>query len=121
GEFEHLLAAVQVPDPHGAIHAGRGETSTGEESQAVNRIQLSPEPLRSMAGCRVPDHHLTGKPTHSSGRGESLAVGAESHGEDRVALSPKGPEFLPCRRLPDRDRAIVAGRGELAAIGAKGH
>src|SRR5262249_27740623 len=71
------------------------------------------------AGRRVPDLHERAV----SGRGNSLAVGAEGHAADLLAVLGEGEGFLalvpPERgRIPDADGPIGAGRGEALAVRA---
>ena len=109
-----------VPEPHGAIAAGRGEDATiGRERQPCHSGRVTTEGETSLAGGDVPESHrpVGGTPGGSNG----TAVGTVSHGPDNRRVPTKGPDQPPCVGIPEPHGLVLAGGGKAMAVRAVRH
>src|SRR5262249_13805327 len=67
----------------------------------------------------APDLEFPLAPVAPAG-GQAPAAGAERHPQDVDRVAPEQGDLLACPRVPEPHGLVPAGRGEKAAIGAKG-
>src|SRR5262249_19741721 len=54
-------------------------------------------------------------------RGEQVAIRTECDADHSLSVAADGEDLLAANRVPELDRAIIAGRGDPPPIGAEGH
>ena len=82
----------------------------------MRRAQIfPPERVQRHSGGQVPEPDLL----VLAPRREPLAGRVEGHAVDGIAMTLESPFKAAGVRIPELDRVVVAGRGEVVAIGAE--
>src|SRR5262249_55050766 len=118
-QFGDLLARVHGPEADGVIGARAGQAGVVRgEGHAVDVGPVLPDGDL----LPVPPVPQAGRAVRRT-RPQPAAVGAPGEPVDAVRVTFEGPHLLPAGHVPDADRrvAVVARRGEPAAVGAEGH
>src|SRR5262245_24958448 len=126
-EAAHQLAAIAVPDFHGAILTRGRDPAAGlvrAEGDGVDFPAMPSERrLQFLGGLCVPDLDRT----LLTARSQASAIGTERHIQTRHAGRP-GVQRVPgllflvqAGGVPEFHNAVVTCRGQIAAVGAKHH
>ena len=113
------LAAVDVPEPHGAVVADGGQrAAVGAEGDLTDRVRMAGQRPDATASGHVPE----ADGAVGAGGGEPAAVRAEGDGADLVRVAVERREQAPGRGIPEAEVLLrqQAGRREDAAAGLEG-
>ena len=124
---EAKFTCASIPDLHGAIGTGRGDTSTigrpcyGSDFMAVARISIDAALRSEERGKKIGTTILEWFPdvysTVIAARGDRGTVGRPCQASDLFAMLVKGKENTTSGDFPDQHYFIDACGGDTAAIG----
>ncbi len=107
GKHDALSARGEMPQPHRAVAAGRGEQlAVGAERGGQHRIAVPGQFVPLLAGAQVPKAHRA----ILARRRQRLAVGTERRGEDATGVAPQAPVQPAC------GGALVEAPGGVAQV-----